>query len=214
MRRWAAGLFVVAATAFAGDAATDPADLVKTLVAFADAHPDDLDARVRLGEAYLVVHDVQSAERSFLAVLDKQPNHPGALFGRGCAARDRGWWPDAAKFFKRSVEAEGRRDAARIWTDLVHALTRTGETETLAKTCDRALALSPEQQDGALFAVLAEAARDRGDLKRAMEIVETGTARFPQLAVFAKYARIKKGDVIACADACPEEDQWVEPAAP
>jgi murein DD-endopeptidase MepM/ murein hydrolase activator NlpD len=181
-RAWAFGACFVAAAASAGDATPEPADVVKALAAEVEANPTDLDARVRLGEAYLVVHDLQAAERSFLAVLDKAPADAGALAGRGRVAQARGWWPDAAKLFQRAVDAGPRRDAARTWTSLVVATSRAGDADAASKAVDRALALSVESQDGPLFAAAAESACDRGDLARALAIADAGCSKFPASA--------------------------------
>jgi tetratricopeptide (TPR) repeat protein len=140
------GLVLAAASALAADSPSDSSAALRALLEHVEANPGDHAARVRLGDAYLAMHDVQAAERSYLAVLEKEPAHAGALFGRGAAAQRRGWWDDAARFYQRALDADPRREPAAAAAALVHARSRAGDAAGGAKAVDRGVALRPNSR--------------------------------------------------------------------
>jgi len=63
--------------------------------------PDNADARVTLGDAYLAKNDLQKAEENYLAALDGRLDNAGALFGLAQISRLKGETKEPAIYLNR-----------------------------------------------------------------------------------------------------------------
>jgi len=63
--------------------------------------PENLDAKVLLGDAYLAKNDLQKAEENYLAALDNKLNNAGALFGLAQISRMKGEQREVAIYLNR-----------------------------------------------------------------------------------------------------------------
>ncbi len=63
--------------------------------------PENLDAKVLLGDAYLAKNDLQKAEENYLAALDNKLNNAGALFGLAQISRLKGETREVAIYLNR-----------------------------------------------------------------------------------------------------------------
>jgi len=63
--------------------------------------PENLDAKVLLGDAYLAKNDLQKAEENYLAALDNKLNNAGALFGLAQISRMKGEAREVAIYLNR-----------------------------------------------------------------------------------------------------------------
>lgn len=65
------------------------------------AEPDNLEAKVVLGDAYLAGNDLQKAEENYLAALDGRLDNAGALFGLAQISRLKGETKEPAIYLNR-----------------------------------------------------------------------------------------------------------------
>jgi len=63
--------------------------------------PENLDAKVLLGDAYLAKNDLQKAEENYLAALDNKLDNAGALFGLAQISRVKGETREVAIYLNR-----------------------------------------------------------------------------------------------------------------
>ncbi len=65
--------------------------------------PENLEAKVLLGDAYLAKNDLQKAEENYLAALDNKLDNAGALFGLAQISRVKGETREVAIYLNRVV---------------------------------------------------------------------------------------------------------------
>jgi tetratricopeptide (TPR) repeat protein len=89
--------------------------------------PDTPSREVIDAEALIVKSDWQAAEAKLAEWLKDHPNDPRALFDAGYVADARNQLADAARFYRRAVEADPKRFEARLSLGLL--LARQGKLE-------------------------------------------------------------------------------------
>jgi tetratricopeptide (TPR) repeat protein len=143
----------------------------KTAVALvADAlksKPDDVDLMFELGSAYERAGDQPNAERTFLQVLQKKPDHAGTLNYLGYMWADKDVNLDrAAEMLTRAVAQEPRNGA---YVDSLGWLYfRQGKLDLAEKYLSDAARLLP--RDATVHEHLADVLAKRGNLERALEL--------------------------------------------
>ena len=89
-----------------------PDKAIAQLNAVLTAEPDNLDAKVLLGDAYLAKNDLPKAEDSYLAALDGQLNNASALFGLEQISRLKGETKEPMLYLSRvaALTADSKSD--------------------------------------------------------------------------------------------------------
>jgi tetratricopeptide (TPR) repeat protein len=117
-----------------------PNQAIRILSSYLESHPEDPNARLTLGEAWLMAGHTDRAEAEFQAVLKISPEDPAALMALG-SLYDRAGHPDKAEpFLARAVKSSNWEARARVqWAAVLARIHRYEEA-------DRALAgLSPTE---------------------------------------------------------------------
>ena len=89
-------------------------EAIAHLKAWLASHPEDLTAKVMLGDAYLSNHQPEPAEAQLKDVLKMSPENPAALTELGLLYEDSGHPEKAEPLFARAVRANPRSDLARL----------------------------------------------------------------------------------------------------
>lgn len=107
--------------------------------------PENLDAKVLLGDAYLAKNDLQKAEETYLAALDNKLDNAGALFGLAQISRVKGEQREVAIYLNRV----GTLIADSTATDFLYKFAleamRVGLFDEAKSALERAVQLKPKE---------------------------------------------------------------------
>jgi tetratricopeptide (TPR) repeat protein len=107
--------------------------------------PENVEAKVLLGDAYLASNDLQKAEENYLAALDAKLDNAGALFGLAQISRSRGENREAAIYLNRvaTLSADSKSDEF-LYKFALEAM-RVGMFDEAKGALERALELKPKE---------------------------------------------------------------------
>jgi tetratricopeptide (TPR) repeat protein len=164
-------------------------DLMKRAVA---AKPDEVDLRFQLGSLYERAEDYQNAEKEFLAVLEKQPEHAPTLNYLGYMWADRSMNLDRAK--EMLTRAVGQEPQNGAYVDsLGWVYFRLGDLANAEKYLTDATQLMP--RDATVHEHLGDVLAKRGQKSRALEVYRTALSLDPEetetTAIKAKIAELE-----------------------
>ncbi|HEY3056531.1 MAG TPA: tetratricopeptide repeat protein [Thermoanaerobaculia bacterium] len=147
------------------------------------AHPDDVDLQFELGSAYERSGDHTAAERAFLQILQKNPEHAATLNYLGYM------WADsnvnlerAAEMLTRAVKQEPRNGA--YVDSLGWVYFRQGKLELAEKYLTDATRLLP--RDATVHEHLGDVFAKRGNYKRALDMYRVALTLEPEAKDEAK----------------------------
>jgi tetratricopeptide (TPR) repeat protein len=100
------------------------------------AHPDDLDARLELAQAYLGRRDMMQVWEQTQAVLERSPGHPRALSYQALVRLAMGQADEAERMLKQAMAAAPNLLEPRLHLSLVYA--RTGRMAAADAVLDEA----------------------------------------------------------------------------
>jgi Tfp pilus assembly protein PilF len=107
--------------------------------------PENREARVLLGDAYLAKDDLQKAEENYLAALDQKLDNPGALFGLAQISRSKGETREEMIYLNRV----GTLIADSTATDFLYKFAleamRVGLFDEAKSALERAVSLKPRE---------------------------------------------------------------------
>jgi tetratricopeptide (TPR) repeat protein len=107
--------------------------------------PENREARVVLGDAYLAKNDLQKAEENYLAALDQKLDNAGALFGLAQISRSKGETREEAIYLNRV----GTLLAGSTSTDFLYKFAleamRVGLFDEAKSALERAVELKPKE---------------------------------------------------------------------
>ncbi len=90
------------------------------LVGFIEYYPEHIEAYYNLGLVYEVLADIENARKCFDKVLEKQTNHPGALFSRGTIALNEMDLEYSQNLFERLLPMESFKASYHL--GIIHSL--------------------------------------------------------------------------------------------
>ena len=153
--------------------------------------PDDVELQFELGSAYERAGDQKAAERSFLSILEKNPEHAATLNYLGYMWADSNVNLDrAADMLTRAVKQDPRNGA---YVDSLGWLYyRQGKLDLAEKYLTDASRLLP--RDATVHEHLADVLAKRGQHKRALELYRLALSLDPEAKDEAKL-RLKIADV-------------------
>jgi tetratricopeptide (TPR) repeat protein len=118
--------------------------------------PDNREAKVLLGDAYLAQNDLQKAEENYLSVLDQKLDNPGALFGLAQISRAKGETREEMIYLNRV----GTLLAGSTATDFLYKFAleamRAGLFDEAKSALERAVELKPKEPSYLLALGIAE----------------------------------------------------------
>ena len=107
--------------------------------------PENREAKVLLGDAYLAQNDLQKAEENYLSVLDQKLDNPGALFGLAQISRSKGETREEMIYLNRV----GTLIADSTATDFLYKFAleamRVGLFDEAKSALERAVSLKPKE---------------------------------------------------------------------
>jgi len=107
--------------------------------------PENREAKVLLGDAYLAQNDLQKAEDNYLSVLDQKLDNPGALFGLAQISRSKGETREEMIYLNRV----GTLIADSTATDFLYKFAleamRVGLFDEAKSALERAVFLKPKE---------------------------------------------------------------------
>ncbi|HSE16402.1 MAG TPA: tetratricopeptide repeat protein [Pyrinomonadaceae bacterium] len=107
--------------------------------------PENLDAKVMLGDAYLAKNDLQKAEENYLAALDGKLDNAGALFGLAQISRVKGETREASIYLNRvSTLTADTKSAEFLYKFGLEAM-RVGMFDEAKSALERAVELQPKE---------------------------------------------------------------------
>ena len=156
-------------------------------------NPDDLDLQFELGSAFERSGDVHSAEKAFLGILEKHPDHPATLNYLGYMWAEKGMNLDrAADMLGRAVKQEPRNGA--YIDSLGWVYYQQGKLELAEKYLTDAAHLLP--RDATVHEHLADVLAKRGEVHRALDLYREALSFEPdskdELKLRLKIAELEK----------------------
>src|SRR6185295_5407484 len=107
--------------------------------------PENLEARVVLGDAYLDKNDLQKAEENYLAALDNKLDNAGALFGLAQISRAKGETREEAIYLNRvAALAADSKSPDFLYKFALEAM-RVGMFDAAKSALARAVELKPKE---------------------------------------------------------------------
>lgn len=103
--------------------------------------PDNVEIAANAGNFYLGISNHVEALRAFTLALAGQPDHAGALHGRGACYAELGQFDRARADYQRAADIAPRDP--KPWIALGALARRQGDLETAANAFDRALGIAP-----------------------------------------------------------------------
>lgn len=167
----------VIATAEALIQAGEPSQAIAYVSQALKSRPDDIDLLFELGSAYERSGDHASAEKTFLRILDKNPDHAATLNYLGYM------WADANKNLERAAEmlvrAVGQEPRNGAYVDsLGWVYFRQGKLDLAEKHLSDAARLLP--RDATVHEHLADVLAEQGKHERALEIYRVALTLEPE----------------------------------
>ena len=169
--------------------------------------PDNREARVMLGDAYLARNDPQKAEENFLAALDNKLDNPGALFGLAQISRLKGETREEAIYLNRvGTLTAGSQSPDFLYKFALEAM-RVGMFDESKAALERAVALKPKEPSYLL--ALGIAWLRKGDLFEAEKLFRHVLELQPSNA----QAQLHLGYVLLNQKKYAEARTWLEKSA-
>jgi tetratricopeptide (TPR) repeat protein len=107
--------------------------------------PENLEAHVMLGDAYLATNDLQKAEENYLAALDNKLDNAGALFGLAQISRLKGEMREASIYLNRvgtlAVDSKSPDFLYKVGLETM----RVGMFDESKSMLERAVELKPKE---------------------------------------------------------------------
>lgn len=107
--------------------------------------PENLDARVMLGDAYLASNDLQKAEENYLAALDNKLDNAGALFGLAQISHLKGETREEGIYLNRVGTLTADSKSPDFLYKFAMEAMRVGMFDESKAALERALALKPNE---------------------------------------------------------------------
>ncbi|HEX5603030.1 MAG TPA: tetratricopeptide repeat protein [Pyrinomonadaceae bacterium] len=107
--------------------------------------PENLDAKVLLGDAYLAKNDLQKAEENYLAALDNKLDNPGALFGLARISRLKGEQREVGIYLNRVGTLIGDSTSTDFLYKFALEAMQVGLFDEAKSALERAVALKPKE---------------------------------------------------------------------
>ena len=107
--------------------------------------PENLEAKVLLGDAYLAQNDLQKAEENYLAALDQKLDNAGALFGLAQISRLKGETREAAIYLTRVGTLVANSTATDFLYKFALEAMRVGLFDEAKSALERAVSLKPKE---------------------------------------------------------------------
>lgn len=165
--------------------------------------PESLDPRLRNGVGLHRRGDVAAAERIYMDILGREPEHWQALHYLGLARLQQGRLKDAENLLSRSVRIQPRN--ANAWSDLGSVRVKADTPQEALAPFSRALELSPEHPDA--LNNMARALRQLSRFDQARPLLERLVTLQPgqpgPLRALAD-VQTKSGDVVSAIDTFQE----------
>lgn len=182
---------VTAAEAFVRADQFEPA--IAVMNAAAQTYPDDIDVLFELGSVQERAGNHAAAEKAFLSILQKHPDHAATLNYLGYMWADRGVNLErAADMLTRAVTQEPRNGA--YLDSLGWAYFRLGKLDLAEKQLTDATQLLP--RDATVFEHLADVLAKRGNTTRALDVYRNALTMDPEektaTSIRAKIATLEK----------------------
>jgi predicted Zn-dependent protease len=156
-------------------------------------NPDDLDLQFELGSAFERSGDIKSAEKAFLTILEKHPDHAGTLNYLGYMWAEKGMNLDrAADMLSRAVKQEPRNGA--YIDSLGWVYYQQGKLELAEKYLTDAAHLLP--RDATVHEHLGDVLAKRGEVHRALDLYREALSFEPdskdEVKIRLKIAELEK----------------------
>jgi len=169
--------------------------------------PDNLEAKVILGDAYLAKNDLQKAEENYLAALDNKLDNAGALFGLAQISRAKGETREEAIYLNRiGTLVSGSKSPDFLYKFALEAM-RVGMFDESKSALERALELKPKEPSYLL--ALGIAWLRKGDLFEAEKLFRHLLELQPNNA----QAQLHLGYVLLNQKKYAEARTWLEKSA-
>jgi Tfp pilus assembly protein PilF len=107
--------------------------------------PENIGARVILGDAYLEKNDLQKAEENYLAALDNKLDNAGALFGLAQISRSKGEMREEAIYLNRVGTLVADSKSPDFLYKFALEAMRVGMFDEAKSALERALVLKPKE---------------------------------------------------------------------
>jgi Flp pilus assembly protein TadD len=122
-----------------------PDKAIPQLIEVLTLEPENVEARVILGDAYLAKKDLQKAEENYLAALDGKLDNAGALFGLAQISRLNGEMREASIYLNRvGTLAAGSKSPDFLYKFALEAM-RVGMFDEAKSALERAVELNPKE---------------------------------------------------------------------
>jgi len=169
--------------------------------------PDNLEAKVILGDAYLAKNDLQKAEENYLAALDNKLDNAGALFGLAQISRLKGETKEEAIYLNRvGTLAADSKSPDFLYKFAMEAM-RVGMFDAAKSALGRAVELKPKEPSYLL--ALGIAWLRKGDLFEAEKLFRNVLELQPNNA----QAQLHLGYVLLNHKKYAEARTWLEKSA-
>ena len=169
--------------------------------------PDNLEAKVILGDAYLAKNDLQKAEENYLAALDNKLDNAGALFGLAQISRAKGETREEAIYLNRIGTLVGGSKSPDFLYKFALEAMRVGIFDESKSALERALELKPKEPSYLL--ALGIAWLRKGDLFEAEKLFR----RLLELQPTNAQAQLHLGYVLLNQKKYAEARTWLEKSA-
>jgi Flp pilus assembly protein TadD len=169
--------------------------------------PENLDAKVLLGDAYLAKNDLQKAEENYLAALDNKLNNAGALFGLAQISRMKGEQREVAIYLNRVGTLIGDSTSTDFLYKFALEAMQVGLFDEAKSALERAVALKPK--DPSYLLALGIAWLRKTDLFEAEKLFRRVLVMEPNNA----QAQLHLGYVLLNQKKYAEARTWLEKSA-
>jgi len=169
--------------------------------------PENLGARVLLGDAYLAKNDLQKAEENYLAALDNKLNNAGALFGLAQISRLKGEQREVAIYLNRVGTLIGDSTSTDLLYKFALEAMQVGLFDEAKSALERAVQLKPK--DPSYLLALGIAWLRKTDLFEAEKLFRRVLVMEPNNA----QAQLHLGYVLLNQKKYAEARTWLEKSA-
>lgn len=169
--------------------------------------PENREAKVLLGDAYLAQNDLPKAEESYLAALDQKLDNPGALFGLAQISRSKGELREVAIYLNRVGTLIGDSTAPDFLYKFALEAMQAGLFDEAKSALERAVSLKPK--DPSYLLALGIAWLRKTDLFEAEKIFRRVLVMQPNNA----QAQLHLGYVLLNQKKYAEARMWLEKSA-
>jgi len=169
--------------------------------------PENAEAAVMLGDAYLAENDLAKAEENYLVALQGRLDNAGALFGLGQISRLKGEAREAAIYFNRVATLTADSKSPEFLYKFALEALRVGLIDEAKSALERSLELRPK--DPPYLLALGIAVLRKGDLFEAEKLFR----RVLQIQPANTQAQLHLGYVLLNQKKYDEARVWLEKSA-